>query len=423
MSVSAFERYQALKNAFQLTYRGYPVDQLMATEFALHCFNRNTSTFDVQALKINLFTADDFSKLAPLLKNPVLLCSFHAYGPDYKDLLDRVMQQVPHSQLYEFNEKRRKQFRPLTIIRSFFEVCWKLRKQPLPLRIKAYFFIRLVYYKNCLNELDRIARDGISIKKYLAFLSCLTPESMLCLFFRKYQIPVYTLQHGLHRSVNSYKGAVPFDALVLENLQADYFLGWGDYSKEVLMAQGWNEARYLQAGNPRSWSEQSFQVHTHKFQRVLINLARDIYHAGNLQLIELGRQLQAAGYEVRMKQHPRSKDAVAEQAMREAGLQWIAAGCTVAESIQNWNPDFVIVYHSTVYYDYYQQGVVAFRYEDGIQEIPFGLADQFESFEELTSLIQRFKNLDAAQLRDQIIAMISHFSKPGPSCYNRLLAD
>lgn len=422
MSVSAFDRYQALKQAFQLTYRGYPVNQLMATEFAMYSFGRTACNATYQSCKINLFTVEAFSTLGNLLQKPVLLGSFNGYGSDYRELMELAMNQVPQSQWYEFREQRRKLFRPLTILRSFFEVCWKLRNQDLPLQVKAYFFIRLVYYKNCLKQLDTLAARGIATKKYLSFLSCLTPEALLCLFFKKYQIPVYTLQHGLHRSVNSYRGTVPFDALVLENLQADYFLGWGAYSKEALTEQGWKEQQFLLAGNPRSWSVESFQLRTQKYQRVVINLARDLYHTGNLQLIQLGRELQESGYEVLMKAHPRSTDTTAVQAMTDAGLEQIAAGSTVSEILKYQNIDFVIVYHSTVYYDYYQQGVVAFRFEDGIQEIPFGLADQFQTPEELRLLIQRFKELDAVQLRAQIIQMISHFSKPGTAEYARLLS-
>jgi hypothetical protein len=100
---------------------------------------------------------------------------------------------------------------------------------------------------------------------------------------------------------------------------------------------------------------------------------------------------------------------------------YLELGSSIDESIAIVNLDFVIVYNSTVYYEYYMKGNVALRYGYNQNDIPFGLEDVFIDYSELLLLMQTLSIKTKEQLEIEVNAMISRFCIMGMNNYKDLL--
>ena len=67
----------------------------------------------------------------------------------------------------------------------------------------------------------------------------------------------------------------------------------------------------------------------------------------------------------------------------------------IANSVQQIEPEFIIVYNSTVYYEYYLCNMVTLRYNQNENDIPLSLDfDGFQDYDELISVLMNISQMN-----------------------------
>jgi hypothetical protein len=208
----------------------------------------------------------------------------------------------------------------------------------------------------------------------------------------------------------------------IENLQADYILAWGNFTKEALLKERKSEEQFLLAGAPKYSNIARIDIKRFNSTRCILCLARDIYVEGNILLLEIAKEMIENGMEVHLKFHPRSDLNKYESQLKSFDFKILDIKTTIDSSIAIVNPDFVIVYNSTVYYEYYIKGIIALRFGVNQNDIPFGLDDVFTTHSELLELIKTFSSYSKENLDKDINEMINRFCALGVNNYREILS-
>ena len=417
-----YKRYQSLKNNFNVVYKGYDLKYIIADDFVYCSYGIRKIDISYTSFKKGFFYSLNFTEIQKTLSlKDAVVFSFSNYGNDYRKSLESVMALVNKSVLLNDVNGLKRKVNCFNIIVSFIQVfLFNFQKAKISWKEKLYYFQRLVFYKNTIDNLES-QLSAVNIKSFVPFLSCTFKDNLYCQFFRKRGIPSYGMQHGIHLSEYFYKNEVPLDVINIENFQADYLLAWGTFMKEVFKTAALDEERCLIAGNPKYFNNQKIQVQNQRFKKCIVCLARDIYEVENQQLLNIVSELKCNNIEIIIKLHPRSSEEKYQKAKQAHSLLFIDKTITIEESIATFQPDFAIVYNSTVYYDYYINNIIAFRFELNEKDIPFGMDDSFNSYEELIQLIKRISASKNDELNDSINTFINRFSILGVNNYAKIL--
>lgn len=412
-------RYKKLKQSADIFYREYDLKGILATDLAMFSFQRKRNISLKLIISSLLFTKDT-SHIIETLKEKKVLFTTADYGSDHRQLLEEIMNHVPNSVLLEESNKRKVRFALKIILKSIFEIFSKFKNNNLTLQQKLYFSLRLISYKKFIDELENNAKK-VQIIKYVPFLNCLTPDSIYCQFFRLRNIKSYGIQHGQYSSKKYYKTIVPFDVINIENFQADYLLGWGELIKESLVDEGFESEQFILAGNPKYFTRNRIELKKSNFNSCVICLARDFYEEENLQLLKIGVKIQKNNTDVYIKLHPRSDVSNYIQFINENRLMLLDKTISISNIISNYNIDYAIVYNSTVYYEFYLNNLIAFRFAINENDIPIGLEDHFSTFQELSERIEQIKKSDIRNLNERATNIINKFCALGTNNYAQIL--
>lgn len=415
-----YKNYKALKDNFNVGYKGYQLKGIMAKDFIFFAYKMDTYKLTKSSIKWKLFFAQDLQDFQDLLSQKKVMFSFDNYGNDYKFLLDSIREQLDESVLFEPKNEFKKHIHLGNIIVSFFQLFVFSKLKSISLKDRFYFFLVLVQYKNTIDLLE-LNKNNVNTTKFVPFLSCFPIDSILSQFFRKRNIKSYGIQHGLHCSSIDYKTYIPYDVMNIENLQADYILAWGNFTKEALLKEGKSEAQFLLAGAPKYTNIDRIDIKKSNTNRCVLCLARDIYSEGNILLLTIAKEMIENGMEVHLKFHPRSDLKKYESKLKSFDFKILDIKTTIDRSISIVNPDFVIVYNSTVYYEYYIKGIITLRFGVYQNDIPFGLDDEFSSFNELKTLLQKIENQNNENINNDVNAMINRFCALGLDNYRKIL--
>jgi hypothetical protein len=416
-----FKKYKALKENFNVDYKGYQLKYIMARDFIFFAYETNTYQLTKGFIKANLIGATDLQDFEHILsQKKVLFSRLNYVNRDYDMLTQSIREQLDHSILLEAQTKFKKHISIFNIFVSFVQLFIFTKLKKISLKDRFYFFLLLVQYKNTIDVWESYSFE-VNTTKFVPFLSCFPMDSILCQYFRKRGIKSYGIQHGLHSSSSDFLTFIPYDVVNIENLQADYILGWGDYTREALIKEGKSEKQFLLAGNPKYSDVYKIKMKQPLLKSCVLCLSRDLYAEGNLKLLEIAKKMVQNGLIVHLKFHPRSDMKIYEATLNSFEYTILELGCSINESIAIVKPDFVIVYNSTVYYEYYMKGIVALRYGYNQNDIPFGLEDIFTTHTELSDLIHTFSKRNKEQLDIDVNAMISRFCSLGVNNYRKIL--
>jgi hypothetical protein len=418
-----FKKYKELKENFGIQYKGYQLDGFMAKEFIYFAYKMQSHPvrgLKRSFIKSKLFYGQDFDDFKKLLSLEKVMFSFNNYGSDYNNLLKAIMDQVDEPILFEPNNNFKKQFNVFSIIVSFSQLFITSKLKSISVIDRFYFFLALVQYKNTINILEQY-KGEVNTTKFVPFLSCLPVDSILCQFFRKHGVKSYGIQHGAHCSSLDYSNYIPYDVINIENIQSDYMLAWGSFIKEALVNEGKSEKQFILAGAPKYFNVKEIRMQSSGFKPCIVCFARDIYYKENIMLLEIVREMVEDGLTVHLKFHPRSDMKKYDAALNSFEYLILDLGSSIEESIAIVKPDFVIVYNSTVYYEYYMKGIIALRYGYNQSDIPFGLEDIFHDYSEIQTLFNTFKKINKEQLDIDVNAMISRFCSLGVNNYRKIL--
>jgi hypothetical protein len=410
--------YKELKAANKINYRGYLMQDILATDFAFHAYGRLGSTGVINTFK-NLISIKDTKNFEKQLVNHGVLFTTSNYGKDHRNLLDAIVDDLDRAFIYTNISRRKLKFNIVNLLISFWQIFFK-HKTNVSFFTQMFFFSKLVRYKNLIDELEKIATP-INIKSYVAHLSCLADDSIYCQFFKKRGVNTYCIQHGVFNADNEYKTKIPLDVINIENFQADYMLGWGDSVRLSMIKQGFRNEQFVLAGNPKFKNNKKISLKKSDFNNVVVCLARDLYLNENLQLLEIVSNLESFGIKAFIKLHPRSNTTLYARAIDQNNLQVLEQTISLNESIIQNNIDFTIVYNSTVYYEFYILGLISFRFSINENDIIFGLNDSFSNYEELVNKINKFKTLNYIELSRDANIMVNKFCALGVNNYKNIL--
>lgn len=259
----------------------------------------------------------------------------------------------------------------LSLYFSVFKVRGKLRDRLIIAAVVA-FAVRVI---------DELEENQITCKEYYAFNSSFLLESFLCFYFKKRSIPSYSFQHGMY--FNFTGNNKPYDVINYENICSDYFLCWGEYTK--------NEIQHLipcdvvikiignQLLNSITACKQREQEDT-----IYVLLPRDIYWNQSVALLNIISDLNLK-MKVVVRPHPSISDRLSLLIQEHKGM------------IIDVNPDLVsmlrdncfhavISFNSTAIFQAiaFNQKVVCF---DNNSEFDISMFNSFGTGEELMHLL------------------------------------
>ena len=272
-----FNTYKELKNATKIKYRGYLMRDILATDYIYFAYKRYLEAISVKNIFLNLMATPDLKAFKKELSNNCVLFTSSNYGKDHRKLLDSIVDDVNKAIIINKNSRRLKfKFDINNIIISFWQI-FAHHKTNTSFITRLFFFSKLVYYKNFIDELEKI-NYKINIKSYVSFLSCMTDDSIYCQFFKKRGVLTYCIQHGAYASEHEYKKKIPMDVVNIENFQADYMLGWGDSIRSSMIKQGFLNEQFILAGNPKYKNIKNVSLKKPDFKKVVVCLARDFLY-------------------------------------------------------------------------------------------------------------------------------------------------
>lgn len=393
---------------------------ILATDYIYYAYNRFTEGINFKNIILNLIATPDLRAFKKELQNNCVLFTNSNYGKDHQKLLDSITNDVKMAVVVN-RTSRRVKFKPdiYNLLVSFWQIFIKF-KADLSFITRLFFFSKLVYYKNFIDELEKI-NYKINIKSYVSFLSCMTDDSIYCQFFKKRGVLTYCIQHGAYASEYEYKNKIPLDVINIENFQANYMLGWGDSIRSSMIKQGLQSEQFILAGNPKYKNIKNVILKKSHFKKAVICLARDFYLSENLLLLQIASKLKLSGTEVYIKFHPRSNIEKYSEVIIKNNLIALESTITINDTISQYQIDFAIVYNSTVYYEFYIMGIIPFRFLVNENDILFGLEDGFSDYKDLIKKIEETKQVDYDKLSGRASIMVSRFSALGINNYKKIL--
>lgn len=391
--MKGFKRYKQIKFSFYCRFKGYDMVPILATDFLFTSYGVQKS--DIKSIFRNLLYEFELSSFLKELSRNQIIFTTKNYGKDYENLLNLIYKGASVGTIVKTEFPLTGRLRLGIIFVSFFQIMFA-KFDGISFWEKLTYFSRLVFYKKIIHVLEK-GGGSVNIKAYVSFLSATAPDSIFCEFFRKRGILSYCIQHGILKAIDDYPGNIPLDVVNLENFRADYLLGWGAYTQDVMATYGLSRERFILAGNPKyDASEIAIATNIRENGKVILCLARDAYYEDNLALLSLcGKLKKNKGYEVLVKLHPRSDISKYTAALNEYHFDILDRDLQIANSVQQIEPEFIIVYNSTVYYEYYLCNMVTLRYNQNENDIPLSLDfDGFQDYDELISVLMNISQMN-----------------------------
>lgn len=378
-----FEKYKNLKSQLLGTYRGYPLAEILAVKIAAIPYEKTNYRF-VDLIKLFRVRKVEL----PAFDTKKTIFSIGEYNrQDYYQLLDYVRNNIDSYVIDLAKTRFTYRLNVRTIFFSFQRIWQCYKHSELSLRDKIHLFYDLTYHINTIEHLEKIDINREQISNFCAFCSNLSGEAELNYFFKKHDIPTYTLQHGLWFL---YSSPQPIDALVYDNLLADKLLCWGEYTREQFSNAGIDSESICVTGYPRAHFS-ALKVRNNHSNRILILFARNSYDNNNKKIIDMVSTLKDE-YVFEYKLHPSlDKDEYSSILSKIGCIE--AEDKTISELLSKVGYLCTITYNSTAYYDSYVNNCTSLRFIDENADNSISVMDDgFRNILELKQLLSSAPN-------------------------------
>jgi len=395
----------------------------MSQTFLNVCFNITSCGIGLKFIRLYLFNGIDYNAIFPLLKiDKAIVFSISHERADYLRLISNVRSSLQNTYLIGELKGNKFRFSIVDIFVSFFQVfLLNFKGVEISFREKFFYFLKLVYIKNSISNLEGM-NSSIETKVYVPFISSDQNCAIFCQFFRKRGVKSYGLQHGLHLPESYYEGRdIPADVFNIENFQADFFLAWGNCMKRILEGTNIKSDQILIAGNPNYQFINGLRSHQN-YKRIIVCLGRSIYKGQNLELLNLLSHPRNKEFDIAVKIHPFDDWVNYEHIIESSGMIKVNKNLQLDETINQFNPDFVIVINSTLYYEYYMKGFLTLRYGD-IRDLPIGLDDHFCTREQFIDILDLVKTKSVFEVNQKIENMLTDIFSIGENNYSNILSS
>lgn len=387
---TAYLRYCRLIDPLQVQYhRGYRLRHVLASEVAMLAYGQ--IRFGMKSI-VKFFAARKFDGL-PCADQGMLAIIGPHYGKrrEYQEIMAFVTSSAKIGFFYSLDVARWKFHLSLG---NLFE-AFRLAMRVPALRFRERMLLWAVITEK-LNSIDVLDSIDLGQKSLLAFSAVHSNEAMFVEYFHKRDRPTFSLHHGaygLYRMDDK-----PIDMLAYDNLNADYHLCWGQFTKDEFMEYGIAPDRLLVAGYPRV----TRPLHPVKEAAGALSLvffcARWKFDEQNQKIIQMLSELLArwpGEFRVAIKPHPSLNFEMYREAAKRHGFEFVDT-MTIGELLQHDDYHVAITCNSNAYYDAYLNNRIALRYVDETNELTYPiLGDDFTDAESLHGRLQEMKGRGA----------------------------
>ena len=414
-----YDRYKKLKKCFSIKYRGIDISQVMAVylwEWSEVGLIRGVEEKESeQSLDLSFLEGIDKKKVIYYdIDRKDHQTTFHnicSYlDDDYKiiDIAYNIKYNQHHSIINKWLSK-------LFVWRA--TKHYKFTKSE-----KELIGHRVCLILNSIDELYAMKNKLRHISHFVSYSAIHPWNSLLCQFFKHTKTTkVFGLSHAVHFV---YTQNIPIHCLNYENLNVDYSLTWGQYTKDEYLKYGVKVKDILVAGYPKKIDVQQ-PKRTNELKSCLVLLSNADYDESNRKLLELLSQYRGM-YAFYLKLHP-SNDFESYKALAETEQMFIIdKNIQLTECFDKEKYDFAIAVNTTSYYEIMAAGIPCLRYKDGDAfQMTYGNEnDEFNTAEEYVNtmiwLKEQIENQSYDEVRDNILHYVLGL---GENNYRRVLSS
>lgn len=366
------ERYKELKKSLTgLSYRGYPLDRVCGSYLAAIVWQPNIARW----FKFILFKASQI----PFIKgDEKLILTYSIEREDYKQLMSAYFPEIEPSCVGFKNSLVQLLVSICSTPKFFLRAKAMIRERELSLKDYLTLLVVTNIAVKIIDELE--SRDEVKTNAYVAFNSSFLLESFFTYYFKKRNIPTYSLQHGMYCKYTNQ--ATPYDVINYENICADTLLTWGTFTVEQINELVPNDVTLKVIGNPL------IQVNSTTLDsrtEIYVLLPRDIYWKESFELLSLLKKLDTYSFIVRP--HPSVKNKVEHYCNNQSNFE-VDTNTNSNTLIASYYFKAVISFNSTSVFTAlaHQQN---FFYYDNRSEIDVDTFSAFSTYDELLTLFEK----------------------------------
>ena len=212
-----YNRYKDLKNAYDgKSFKGYPLDRVLGSYLANFCW---MSKFNkLRFLIYCLINSHNISN------NGEYLVSYQTPRNSYKSILKNYILEnnLPECSLQEIQIKKNFSLNIISFCYYFIRYFKYNKSYSFSKNLILNFFTAF-----SIRTINLLEMKNLDCKQYTAFNSSYLYESFISFYFRKRDIPTYSLQHGIYFK---YLNNIPLDVINYENICSKNLICWGNYS-------------------------------------------------------------------------------------------------------------------------------------------------------------------------------------------------
>jgi hypothetical protein len=401
MEQMQFDLYKKHKNFLKFTKFSIKYELVLANDIWRVLFLKSTLS-NLKSFLSFFFIPDFLIVKEEMLKNDVVFTSVTIVNrPDALEIVDGARKSINKSSAYiDINKIKRRTFFKLNNVFGSIQFVFQNVKD-LSFSQKLNLSSKLASYQNSVAYLEKVFLNfDFSDKRYVAFHSSITWDSLLCQFFNSKHVPTYSLSHGVSYII--YKRYVPHDAIAAENISASKVLVWGNSSRRDLSKHyGFPIEKIAVSGNLKYPYKDLTPLTL--FKSGLVLLGRHIYEESNAEILRIVSEFSRySGCKITVRLHPSLSLEKYKVICKDQGLELIVNGETVNSTFQSGSYDFAIVNNSATYFEAMYYNCICFRYEPSENEIYTGLEDRFYDTTSLAEKIELFKKMNKNELKEAI---------------------
>ena len=375
-----FEKYLESKNSIEFLYKQHRLSSILATDI-LYAYAEGVDKKKFsKALRWTLKMPDaEYFKELFTSGYVIITYSVIKNRPEYSVLMDRYSEicsfdHVPMD--YKYKLRRRFSFKHVLV--SAFQVMKIRLFGGNEFRLRLYLFFRLVWYKNYIDALLKSSR-AINVQACILFDSSTREDAIIAEFFRIFGVPTISAQHGLFMHHTDSTGVPAVSSIMGENVNADYFLAWGDQTVDVVSRYN-EKCQVLKVGNP--YVKEFLPKVSGPLGSILVFLARPEYKDGNIKLLSITKNANRYLHsKILIKLHPRDKESNYSE-FEDKYLQLIPKGTSIEQVLTTNVISLGIVYNSSTVADLPPWGVFTCTFDS---KEPFIIKGKY-SFTDVNSL-------------------------------------
>lgn len=412
-----FDRYKQLKKSLSTRYRGIDISQVLAIYLWIWAVADAIEGVEEKETEQAL----DLSFLQGIDKKKVIyydidrkdhqatfhnICSF--LGDDYKviDIAFNIKYK-PHRSIVN------KWLSKLFVMRA-------ARHYKFTKREKEQLGYRVCFVLNSIDELYAMKKQLNHVSHFVSYSAIHPWNSLLCQFFKCRKAKVFGLSHAVHVVFTQ---NIPIHCLNYENLDVDYSLTWGQYTKDEYLKYGVKAKEIFVAGYPKKMDVQQ-PKRKNELKSCLVLLSNIDYDESDRKLLALLSRYTDT-YTFFLKLHP-TNDYDSYKALAAKGhMTVIDKEVQLTDCFDKEKYDFSIAVNTTSYYEIMAAGIPCLRYKDGDAfEMTYGEDnDMFNTAEEFCRAMAWLKEQTENRSYDGIIRDTLHYVMGlGENNYRKLLS-